>query len=417
MSKKRNYKVYVHINKINGKRYYGITKQKVEKRWNYGYGYRGNDYFTKAINKYGWDNFEHIVIVRGLTEEEAKWLEIELIREWDTTNRGKGYNITKGGDSNPTDNEETRKKIGESNKGREVSEETRRKMSENLKGKSLSEEHRKKISKAMKGRTLSEEHRKKISKAMKGRKGKYHPNYGKTLSKETRKKISEANKGREVSEETRRKISEANKGKQTGKDSPRAIKIYCVELDNYFDTVEEAGKYVGCSNTNISSVLRGKSKTAKGYHWLYADEVNEENINNVLSEEYNKCIVNHPSATKVYCVELDMYFNTITEASKYVGCNNISKVLRGNNKTCGGYHWLYADEVNEENINNVLSKGKGKLTKVYCVELDMYFDTVTEASKYVGRSGTSIRKVLNGERKTCGGYHWLYAEDVEKLTS
>ena len=345
MSKKRNYKVYVHINKINGKRYYGITKQKVEKRWNYGYGYRGNDYFTKAINKYGWDNFEHIVIVRGLTEEEAKWLEIELIREWDTTNRGKGYNITKGGDSNPTDNEETRKKIGESNKGREVSEETRRKMSESLKGKSLSEEHRKKISKAMKGRTLSEEHRKKISKAMKGRKGKYHPNYGKTLSKETRKKISEANKGREVSEETRRKISEANKGKQTGKDSPRAIKIYCVELDNYFDTVEEAGKYVGCSNTNISSVLRGKSKTAKGYHWLYADEVNEENI------------------------------------------------------------------------NNVLSKGKGKLTKVYCVELDMYFDTVTEASKYVGRSGTSIRKVLNGERKTCGGYHWLYAEDVEKLTS
>ena len=102
-----------------------------------------------------------------------------------------------------------------------------------------------------------------------------------------------------------------------------------------------------------------------------------------------------------------------------MGCSNtnISSVLRGKSKTAKGYHWLYADEVNEENINNVLSKGKGKLTKVYCVELDMYFDTVTEASKYVGRSGTSIRKVLNGERKTCGGYHWLYAEDVEKLTS
>ena len=96
MSEKMNYKVYVHISP-NGKRYYGITKQEVERRWRNGKGYKGNKYFYRAINKHGWDNFEHIVIAKGLTEEEAKWLEIELIREFDTTNTNKGYNIPKSG--------------------------------------------------------------------------------------------------------------------------------------------------------------------------------------------------------------------------------------------------------------------------------------------------------------------------------
>ena len=64
MSEKMNYKVYVHISP-NGKRYYGITKQEIEKRWRNGKGYSNNDHFTNAINYYGWDNFDHIVIARG----------------------------------------------------------------------------------------------------------------------------------------------------------------------------------------------------------------------------------------------------------------------------------------------------------------------------------------------------------------
>ena len=49
MSKNNNYKVYVHI-APNGKRYYGITKQEVEKRWANGKGYKGNEHFINAIN-------------------------------------------------------------------------------------------------------------------------------------------------------------------------------------------------------------------------------------------------------------------------------------------------------------------------------------------------------------------------------
>ena len=64
-----------------------------------GKGYKRN-YFTNAINKYGWDNFQHIIIAKGLSEDEAKWLEMELIRLWDTTNQNNGYNILSGGQTN-----------------------------------------------------------------------------------------------------------------------------------------------------------------------------------------------------------------------------------------------------------------------------------------------------------------------------
>ena len=257
-----NYKVYVHINKTNGKRYYGITKQKVETRWNNGKRYKGNDYFTNAINKHGWNNFEHIVIAKGLTEEEAKWLEVELIRELDTTNGNKGYNITKGGDSNPMDNEESRKKISESLKGKKLTGETRKKISKSLKGRTLNEEHRKKISESLKGRTFTEETKQKMSETMKGKK----------LTEETRKKISKIMKGRILSEETKQKMSETMKGKN----NPNATKVYCVELDMVFNTVTEASEYVGCSISSISSVLTGKRKTAKGYHWIYAEDRNNK---------------------------------------------------------------------------------------------------------------------------------------------
>lgn len=56
------YSVYIHQNLTNGKRYVGITCKKPERRWGYqGAGYKSQTYFWKAIQKYGWDNFDHEV--------------------------------------------------------------------------------------------------------------------------------------------------------------------------------------------------------------------------------------------------------------------------------------------------------------------------------------------------------------------
>ena len=112
------YTVYVHIDP-EGKRYYGATKAKnVNQRWKKnGRGYKHNRYFMLAINKYGWSNIQHIIIVKGLTKDEAHLLEEELIRAFDTTNPDKGYNIAKGGKgpNGVTRSEDTRKKMSKSN--------------------------------------------------------------------------------------------------------------------------------------------------------------------------------------------------------------------------------------------------------------------------------------------------------------
>lgn len=96
----RTYSVYKHTNKINGKVYIGITSVAPEKRW----GREGNGYkeqvFGRAIQKYGWDSFEHEILIDNLSREEANKLEIEYIDLYHATDGDYGYNVSEGGKNN-----------------------------------------------------------------------------------------------------------------------------------------------------------------------------------------------------------------------------------------------------------------------------------------------------------------------------
>jgi hypothetical protein len=131
---RRDYCVYKHTSP-SGKVYIGITHQEPTRRWQNGFGYRLNEYFFRAIVKYGWDSFKHEVLLSGLTKEEACAAEVALIAAYRSNEKDFGYNISAGGEhSTPT--EETRRKIGVKNKGRKPYNT----------GKHLSAEHRRKIS-------------------------------------------------------------------------------------------------------------------------------------------------------------------------------------------------------------------------------------------------------------------------------
>lgn len=94
----RLYCVYIHINKHNNKKYIGITCRPVEVRWNNGKGYIQNKHFWNAIQKIGWDNFEHLVVASGLLKVAAHKLERFLIKSYNTTDPAFGYNHSIGGE-------------------------------------------------------------------------------------------------------------------------------------------------------------------------------------------------------------------------------------------------------------------------------------------------------------------------------
>lgn len=93
-----NWTVYIHISPSN-KKYVGITSRPVEERWKNGLGYIKNDHFYRAILKYGWDNFQHIIIANHLSKKDACNLEIELIKKYNSNDYNYGYNISSGGES------------------------------------------------------------------------------------------------------------------------------------------------------------------------------------------------------------------------------------------------------------------------------------------------------------------------------
>lgn len=92
------YIVYCHINKTNGKTYVGLTSQSTNERWGKdGSGYQSSPHFWNAIKKYGWDNFEHIILESGLTKEAASQKEKEYIEYYNSTDPNFGYNMRGGG--------------------------------------------------------------------------------------------------------------------------------------------------------------------------------------------------------------------------------------------------------------------------------------------------------------------------------
>lgn len=229
--------VYMHINKINGKVYVGITHHaNPNKRW----GYSGQKYthckkFVNAINKYGWDNFEHIILCRT-NREHAIAMETALIAFYKA--KGISYNLAEGGEGADCITEENRKKIS-------------KRMRENhpMKGKHHTLEARKKISEANKNRVYTEEQKNQIRKA--GELG--------------RKKMQSSEY--KYPEEARKKLS-----KHLSKP------VFQLDLEGNilreFSSAIEADRFCssGKRQNHVSDVCNGKRKTAYGYKWVYKTE-------------------------------------------------------------------------------------------------------------------------------------------------
>lgn len=230
--KHKTYKVYVHTNKNNDKKYVGITCQELHRTHENGNGYKECPRFWNAIQKYGWENFNTELVLANLTKEEAETEEIRLIELLKTTNERYGYNIQSGGNTTGTHCLSTRAKMSKAQKGRKKSK-----------------EH---VAKIRKNGVL---HSLRMT-------GKGNSFYGKRHSEETKKKISESKKGVPV-------LSKRVKVVQFDK---------CNNFIKIHDSMNQASKETGTILSGISEACNGNQKTSGGYKWMYLEEYEKTKV-------------------------------------------------------------------------------------------------------------------------------------------
>lgn len=251
--------VYIHTSP-SGKRYVGITSQKPEQRWRNGNGYRNNEYFFRAIEKYGWHNFAHEILYTGLSEDDANRMEEKLINDYDLTNPKNGYNLHTGGLHHKS-SDDTRRKISESRKGRYGGKDNP------FFGKKHSEETLKQMRKQVEKYSLD---------------GEYIETYlsvkdaAKSVGADSSEIVKVCKGKRKVCAGFQWKYSDDDKiilpYKRTAHNRRR---VKMIDSDGtvvqIYDSLIDAGKHFGVNaDKSIGDCCRGEQKIAYGYKWEYA---------------------------------------------------------------------------------------------------------------------------------------------------
>ena len=282
----RKWCVYCHTNKLNNKKYIGITSESDPKnRWKNGYGYKpdkGNNQnvaFWNAIQKYGWENFDHEILADNLTEDKAKELEKYYIKYYETfigfhkkrCDR-KGYNSTLGGDG-------TCGLSGElhPNYGTHLTEWQKQRISEhnsvpvceyNKDGKLIKEWKSEKDICDCYGvdyKTLWEiMHGKRVL----SWKGKIFRYKGEQFDKYRTEKLDMSGEkhpmyGRKHTKESINKIKNNRKGKAKGANNYNSQKVICDGI--VFSCIRECQEYLDIPYTTLVCWLRGRNPMPKNY--------------------------------------------------------------------------------------------------------------------------------------------------------
>ena len=221
-----SYCIYCHINKINGKRYIGQTHDYARRC--FPSNYKGCTKFYNAIQKYGWENFEHVILEDNLTLVEANQKEEEYIKLYNTIEDG--YNLKSGGLNN------------------ELSLESRQKISEKILTKKsiICIETQQVYPSAY---YIEKELGYANANIIACCRGKLHTAYGYHWSY--------YENGQPVSILTRDKRKKA---------------VRCIETQQIFESASAAAKEFNISRSSISICCEGKSSIGGGYHWEFVKE-------------------------------------------------------------------------------------------------------------------------------------------------
>lgn len=279
------YIVYLHLNKINGKAYVGITsKNPPTIRWGKnGYNYKENILFYRAIKKYGWDSFEHLILNEGLTLEEAQEKEKELILYY--KDKKKSYNISDGYDAIGKGRHKRINVYTKEGKFINTYESIyQTSLIFNIPDTYICEcanlyrdiRYIKEFIFLFDGDSIDE----RLDAIKEAAEKKKH------FSKEHCQNISQARKGTKLSEETKKKIGDSRKGKPNIKNRVPIVMLSAEgNFIRKFDCVKDAAIYLGrasiankivdCCKTANGTILRKRILSVHGYRFIYESDFNK----------------------------------------------------------------------------------------------------------------------------------------------
>ncbi len=320
--------VYIHT-APNGKKYVGITSLSVHTRWHKnGTGYKKQQYFWRAIQKYGWENFSHEIILENITFDEACEAEQYFIKYYKTNNQNFGYNATEGGAG--------------------------------TQGHVVTDEQKEVMRRLAKERYLNPEN---------------HPRYGITLTDETKQKIKNTliqkyteephpNTGRKHTDESRKKMSKSHKGKNTGEDNYWFGKNLPDDVKQQLSKKAKA-RYADPTNHPM-------------YGKHYTDEEKAQMSKRAKVAWINRCI-------PVYAIELDTIYQGPTDVHDKLefDASGIVKCCKGKLNSLGKHpitneklHWKYVYD-QEQKDGTVI---QGAITLGYLTEerVDEYLNNLRQ---------------------------------------
>lgn len=160
------------------------------------------------------------------------------------------------------------------------------------------------------------------------------------------------------------------------------------------------------------------SQRGEGISIQSSEIISQHNKQNWQNGVYDKI------KNKIYCVELNKDFESALEAERQTGVDNssIQKVCRNKLKYAGfspngdPLHWLFTENKTEDKIKELSFKKeilKGIKIPVYCPELNLFFDSATDATIQYHIDPSSIRKVIKKTQNSAGRHpitnlplHW-----------
>jgi group I intron endonuclease len=245
--------VYLITNTANGKRYVGLTRYTLAKRWGEHKGCAAagkKPTLYAAMRKYGPEAFAIEQVASCLSLEHATAVERAVIQSLKPE-----YNMTNGGEftlGKRVLSKEAAERIRVAHVGKVITAEQRSSISNTLKARYASDPKFKAAAVAAlvagRSRIDRSKQRAAVSKALSRR----------VWSDESRQRLSEVRKGIRHTEEVLRRIA-AKKNKA----------VECITLAATFDSASEAADATGLHVSTISKACLGKLKTAGGLQFRY----------------------------------------------------------------------------------------------------------------------------------------------------